>query len=264
MKNYVISLPNATLRREHINKEFSEKGIDFEFFDAFCPSEKLNNTISELLPKLALQQKLTQGEKACFISHIFLWKKCIDDNLDYIAIFEDDVFLGKDAHEFLSNDNWLTTRIPNNNFIIHLETYLFPSRYEKSTVLKYCNRNFHIMKSMHFGAAGYIISKTAATYLLDLFSTYPTEKLEPIDMLIFHRLLDDNNFKVYQMDPAIVIQEDRLFDKSEIKLISQLEKDRASLVNKLKQNKKSGLLHKIYREFFRLKRKITHKKIKFS
>lgn len=265
MKNYVISLPNATLRRKHINKEFSEKGVDFEFFDAFSPSEKLNATIADILPNLSLQKNLTEGEKACFMSHIFLWKKCIDENLDFIAIFEDDIFLGENSQEFLSNSDWLKTRFSTqNNYIIHLETYLFPSRYEKSNILKYYNRNFHIMKSMHFGAAGYIISKSATNYLLNLLLTYSVEQLEPIDMIIFHRLLDDNNLHVYQIDPAIVIQEDRLFDKNEIKLISQLEKDRAILLEKIKQNKNSGFLHKINRELFRLKRRITHRKIRFA
>lgn len=264
MKNYVISLPNATLRRKHICKEFTDKGITFEFFDAFSPSEELNNAIKNLLPNLSLQQNLTQGEKACFISHISLWKKCIDEKLDYITIFEDDVFLGENCHKFLANDDWIKTRFTQKPYIIHLETYLFPSRYEKSNISAYCNRDFYLMKSMHFGAAGYVISNSAAKYLLNLLSEYSAEQLEPIDMIIFHRLLNDSNFDVYQLDPAIIIQEDRLFNKTEIKLFSQLENDRSSLLKKFKKDKKTGVFYKIQRELFRLKRKITHKKVKFA
>ncbi len=35
-----------------------------------------------------------------------LWKKCVDDNLAYISIFEDDILLGENAEQFLANDEW--------------------------------------------------------------------------------------------------------------------------------------------------------------
>lgn len=264
IKNYVISLETAQQRREHITQEFSDKGINFEFFDALFPSPKLDEEINRLLPNLSLQDNLTIGEKACFMSHISLWKKCLDDNLDYIAIFEDDVFMGKNSDAFLSTDLWLKERFSENeSYIIHLETFVFPSKYKRSNIKPYYGRKFHIMSSMHFGAAGYIISKSAIKYLFKLFLSYKPSQLEPIDMLIFERLLNDKNLVVYQLSPAICIQENRLYQTG-LKLKSQLEDDRAKLLKTIKKDRKAkNIFSKVGRELFRLKRRVTHKKIKF-
>ena len=78
MKKFVISLSTATERREHIFREFSKKSINFDFFDALTPepaaifAKELNLKINE--------QSLTKGEVACFMSHVFLWKKMITEN----------------------------------------------------------------------------------------------------------------------------------------------------------------------------------------
>ena len=71
--NYVISLTSAYQRREHIQKEFSQQNIPFEFFDALKPSKELTSLIEKFIPNL-LHAKLTEGEKACFMSHYMLWQ----------------------------------------------------------------------------------------------------------------------------------------------------------------------------------------------
>jgi glycosyl transferase, family 25 len=93
MKNFVISLKTATARREHIQKEFGKQNIDFEFFDALTP-----DLAKPLAEKMALQVHedfLTSGELACFMSHVSIWQKMVDEQIPHLAIFEDDVYLGK-------------------------------------------------------------------------------------------------------------------------------------------------------------------------
>ena len=119
MHNYVISVKNSYKRREHITQEFSKHHILFDFFDAIT-LETIERACNELSISLENSQ-LSDGEKACFLSHLCLWKKCIDKKLDYIAVFEDDVYLGKDANSFFMDHNWLT----NNQFdFIKTETFL--------------------------------------------------------------------------------------------------------------------------------------------
>lgn len=48
--NYVISLTSAYQRREHIQKEFSQQNIPFEFFDALKPSKELTIVNGEIYP----------------------------------------------------------------------------------------------------------------------------------------------------------------------------------------------------------------------
>ena len=72
IQNFVISVKTATKRREHIMCEFGKQGIAFEFFDAVTPTD-----ISKYAQKLSIpiinNQRLTDGEKACFLSHVALW-----------------------------------------------------------------------------------------------------------------------------------------------------------------------------------------------
>ncbi|HEZ6269483.1 TPA: glycosyltransferase family 25 protein, partial [Neisseria meningitidis] len=107
MQNHVISLASAAERRAHIAATFGARGIPFQFFDALMPSEELNRMMAELVPGLAKQHLLSEVEKACFMSHAVLWKQALDEGLPYVAVFEDDVLLGKDAEKFLAEDTWL-------------------------------------------------------------------------------------------------------------------------------------------------------------
>ncbi|WP_204352538.1 glycosyltransferase family 25 protein [Aggregatibacter kilianii] len=119
-KNFVISIPTADKRRNHIIEQFGRQNIPFEFFDAFTPSPELDSLIQWNLPQLD-ETTFTNGEKACFMSHLELWKKCIDEDLPYINIFEDDIYLGENADHFLSQDKWLVQRFDlSSKFIIHV------------------------------------------------------------------------------------------------------------------------------------------------
>lgn len=61
---------------------------------------------------LAIQQNnLSQNELACLYSHISLWKKAVDEKMQAIAIFEDDIYLSAGAELFLKDSNWLTVDI---------------------------------------------------------------------------------------------------------------------------------------------------------
>ena len=69
--------------------------------------------MEKFIPNL-LHAKLTEGEKACFMSHYMLWQKCLSEDLPYIYIFEDDVLLGENANKFLAEDEWLEERFKTN------------------------------------------------------------------------------------------------------------------------------------------------------
>lgn len=159
-KNAVISISTADKRRNHIIDQFGQKQIPFEFFDAFTPSDRLDAHLQRYLPNVEATSKLTAGEKGCLMSHFMLWKKCVDDNLDYISIFEDDILLGEHAEQFLANNEWLKVRFNFQEiFVLRLETFLMPVQLEhQQQILPFQKRTIDILKSKHFGTAGYIIS----------------------------------------------------------------------------------------------------------
>ena len=229
-KNAVISISTADKRRNHIIDQFGQKQIPFEFFDAFTPSDRLDAHLQRYLPNVENTSKLTAGEKGCLVSHFMLWKKCVDDNLDYISIFEDDILLGENAEQFLANDEWLKVRFNFQEiFVLRLETFLMPVQLEKQQqILPFQERNIDILKSKHFGTAGYIISNGAAKYLINLFENLAVDEVKAIDEIIFNEQINVGAYQVYQLNPAICVQELQLNQENSL-LVSDLQQERKKI-----------------------------------
>lgn len=225
--NYVISLITATKRRKHIENEFKRHHISFQFYDALMPSERLNTLIQTFLPNLA-NASLSEGEKACFMSHYMLWKKCVDEDLPFIYIFEDDVLLGEDAYAFLEDDIWLYERFKKEDaFVLRFETFLNYSKCVEANILPYQERKILKLVVENCGTAGYVISKEAILRLLCFIETIPSEHLCSIDLIMFNRFNKDT----YQLVPALCIQEEQFSSNNSI-LTSQLQKDRLTFHRK--------------------------------
>lgn len=249
IKSYVISLPSASQRRAHIIQEFAEKQIPFEFFDAFSPSERMNETASELIPALLQNTTLTNGEKGCLLSHLALWKKCVDNNLDYIAVFEDDIFLSDDASLFLKSEIYpLNSLKPT---IIRYETYKMPVRLYKKEKYTIEGRDLSKLLSPHWGTAGYLINFSAAKYLLDFLYFGRSEDVLPVDKIMFEKMLNNEEINIYQLSPAICIQDVRL-NGSCSELNSMIGERQG------KSDKKTNtIISKLLKEFGRLKRNVS-------
>lgn len=244
-KNFVISISTADKRRNHIIQQFGQQNIPFEFFDAFTPSERLNDHLLRYLPNVAATPKLTMGEKGCLMSHFMLWKKCVNQNLDYITLFEDDILLGENAKQLLAEDEWLKVRFNFQEiFVLRLETFLMPVKLERQQgILPYHQREIDILKSKHFGTAGYVISYGAAKYLIELFEKLSSEEIEAIDEIMFNQLIDAPGYRVYQLNPAICVQELQLHQDGSL-LLSHLEQERK---NKPKVRQKKTLKQRFVR-----------------
>lgn len=248
--NFVISLASAKDRRLHIANEFETKSIKYHFFDAIQP-----NQIPLMEEKYGISlsnSKLTAGEKACFFSHVEVWKIAIENNLQYVAIFEDDVFLGKNAGDFLSNFDW----VPENFHIIKLEMFEeYVLMDFKRTSLKN-RRSLRKLNEMHLGTAGYILSLEGAKDYLNYIKSKNIN--EALDHLMFESYLKTDRKMVYQMIPGLSAQADRI---GKYNLESQLENDRK--YNRLNYDVpkiKLTLIQKLKREFFRL---IHQMKVRF-
>lgn len=193
-----------------------------------------------LCPAL-LEADLTAGEKACFMSHVVLWEKCVDENMPFISIFEDDVVLGQESNVFFRNYQWLEKRFNiSDKFILNYETDCDPVTREKTNIQPFSGREFSQLKSVNYGMAGYLLTQSYVRYILDILKKLRQEDILPIDTLIFGRLLNELDYKAYQIEPANCIQEDKLNRKNS-QLTSQLEDER----QQRKLPKKRSLLEKI-------------------
>ena len=82
LKNYVINVATNTERQAHIQQEFGKKNIPFTFFKAVTPID--TDSVYQQLGLTADTSHCTAGEMACLLSHVSLWQRCLDENLDYI------------------------------------------------------------------------------------------------------------------------------------------------------------------------------------
>lgn len=245
LNSYVISLKNQSERRKHIQRIFDEINLKFEFYDAIDQTH-INKVLEKYSIKLTASH-LSKGEVACYISHFCLWKLVVDNELDYVAVFEDDIYLAKDASVLLKELNWL----PREFDVIKLETMLEQVFIFKTTELGN-NRYLTKMQSSHMGGAGYIVSKKGALKLIN--KTLSDGIIAPVDHLIFDWLIANAN-EVYQINPAICIQ-DKVYNENSPLFESSLEETRS---DKPKKPKSKGF-QKVIRELRRIKNQVTTNK----
>ena len=242
-KAAVVSLTNEYERRQHIDSLFDAHNLDFSYFDAINKFQ-----IDDTLKKYDLTintDRMSLGEVACYLSHYCLWQQVIEYNLPYLMVFEDDIYFSKSAKTILNNLDWL----PDSFDVIKLET-MYDRVMIKADIVLQSPYKLCRMKTKHLGTAGYIISYEGAKNMIELVRQLGISR--PVDHFIFDEFLGRNVHDVYQLSPAICIQ-DKIYYSIDSKFGSVIEEDRApqALVKH-----KLSLLQKIRREHNRLLRQL--------
>jgi len=250
IKNYVISLRSANDRRNHIEKEFAKNKVDFEFFNAIEP---IDNDI--ILNIFSIEKKrtmqLSNQELACLLSHLSLWQKAIDNNLEYIGVFEDDIFLGKNADYLLNNNEWLKGKD-----ILKLEKFHRKAEFSIiSTRIEGINRKIYKLLGKNLGTGGYILSSKGCHYMINYLKTI--ENIDPVDIFMFNQVKHKKQLPVFQLQPAIVIQ-DSILNPNNTNLSSSIYH------NEKLENKKDNIVYKIKKETIRAIRSLRVRNIYFQ
>lgn len=256
MECFVISLTKAHERRVHIQQEFGKQNIDFQFFDALTPDLAL--PFSQQLGLNFNSDILTQGELACFMSHVSIWKKMIDENIPYAAVFEDDVFLGEDAGRLLKETAWIK---PDWHII---KTEAFAERVfltGQAEKLSECEREIVQLAGKNLGTAGYILSlKGAQAY----FEYVKRIELIPLDHVMFDQFIEQKVMPVYQVKPALCIQEMMLHPEKNTVLSSELFTERRARMKKMKKKGFAKLMVEIARIFTQIQYAMKGKSVPFK
>lgn len=245
MNIQIISLATEFNRRAHMSAEMKKHNIfSYEFFDAISSAD-IKLTAEKLEIDLD-KSELSNGEKGCLLSHISLWKKIIVENLDYLVILEDDIYLGQDADLFLSSSDW----IPSGIDFIKFEKFSNHISVNKEPLDIKCNRQLFQLKKEHLGTAGYLINQSMAKQLLSYVESLSFFK--PVDQLIFNDFIRSEIVPVYQMVPGLSIQ-DFLLENKTTSLVSSIEQERIAAKKKrnLYEKSKRTLGEKIFKEIFR-------------
>lgn len=208
VRNFVISLSDENVkRREHIRDQFRSRKVEFSFFDAVTPDKNTAYLREYDLEKA--QTTLSPVEISCFLSHYRLWRKIVDEEIQFAGIFEDDIYLGVDASQFIMSSDW----IPKNLHILKLEKGIQKKiRTSLKAIETYNTRSIFTLKSAYYGAAGYIISNEGAKFLLKKYEML--DNLLPVDVYLFRVLLSETTYKVGQLIPALCVQDFILYNSA--------------------------------------------------
>lgn len=126
----------------------------------------------------------------------------IDQNIKYMMIFEDDIYLGKNTNRFMTDPQWISEQLDNID-IIKLETSLEKVHIGQKKI-SYDPWSLYQLKSWHTGSASYIITNKGGRTLLQYIQSLQEHEYVPIDHILFDKLLSKT--LVYQLSPALSTQ----------------------------------------------------------
>ena len=95
---FMVNLERRQDRHDRMKYNFDNLGIDYELVPA-VDGRKMDETLLAekgitMLPQFSEPfhgRALTYGEIGCFLSHYQLWQRMVEENLETVLIFEDDI-----------------------------------------------------------------------------------------------------------------------------------------------------------------------------
>lgn len=192
MRVYVISLPQCKLRRQSIEANLQQLKLEYEIFSAIdgnCLSEqhqKLVQTQDKVLLSMAggrqllVEDKLSNGEIGCALSHLHVYQKILDSQDEYACVLEDDCILTEHFIEAMQSLDKLPADWDLVNFSYHIGLRNWPwakKYYFGSSNVQYFQRVglYHPTLNAIFNrrrflcmAVAYIIKRNACNQLIKL------------------------------------------------------------------------------------------------
>lgn len=170
MKVFVISLQRSLDRRSRVSHMLKERGLEFEFFDAVDGrSLDHNSHVAAGAP-----WALLPGEVGCYLSHLGVWRRVVNEHVDVALVLEDDAFFDVSALAVIeacikSTQGWDAIRL---------------SSIEKQVglIVRKMGDDFRLIlpTKSPSGLAGYLVSHSGAKRMLAAYG----EILMPIDTAI--------------------------------------------------------------------------------
>ena len=108
-KIFVISLQDATKRRERIGEQLARQNLAFRFIDAIDGRGGLSSRHKQRVDYEAMIRNLgrpmSDAECACSLSHLKVYRQIVNEGLDGAVVLEDDALWSEQATSLLSSLN---------------------------------------------------------------------------------------------------------------------------------------------------------------
>lgn len=199
---YVLNLDRHPERLATIAAQLDAQGADWVRFAAVDGAKLSEEALDCLVARSGPIPRMTRGARACTASHILIFRQFLETTADYALVLEDDAALAPT----LAVD--LAALVAAGGFDILNINRQTPSGQTKRLIvrrrptLEMAGFAVHDLVGIHYGTAGYVISRHAAQVVLDL---YPMPDV-PIDHILFNPNLSKlfGRIRIQQLFPALV------------------------------------------------------------
>ncbi len=236
MRTFIINLKESTDRRQYMINEMKKTNLEYEFFDA-VNGRNIRN-IDEIYLRedsfKKIRKILTYGEIGCAMSHLLIYKKMIDENIEQALILEDDIIVSNDFKHVFNE----LLKIKKNNYVILLgqsDPQLLKKIYRQTVAPKY---SLVKIFDSGYGTYGYIIDNAAARVIYSM--NYPV-LYEADRWNVFWKFID-----IYVLLPYIIN-----YDKDSVSMINSIESRTVK-----KAPNQHPLIYIFFRKSFSLAKKI--------
>lgn len=184
MLRLVINLNRSKSRWKSIQQQFEKLNLviqRIEAIDAQTATLPRDKVAPQGHPKkYYFPRKLSDGEVACYLSHMKCWETLLESGEQWAAIFEDDALLSPRAKSFLGLADW----IPCNIHVLQLHTYEehWKCRTTKKAFPLADGSALYTVIKPSYGTCCYLIDRQAAEKALELSSLLAA----PIDEFLFN------------------------------------------------------------------------------
>ena len=225
MKIYIINLEHKVNLRKEMEDKLKNINIEYEFFSAVYGRDlddkyyKENNIIIDPLFRNSwTNSSITTGEIGCSLSHYFVWKKALDENIEYPIIIEDDAIL-EENFEIMCKE--IIDKKPSFD-MIYLGRKTFR---EDNGINTNLNENYNLMNPVFsYWTVGYMLSLEGTKKLVDcgfLQNLITVDEFLPMLYLNLHGTYCDKSryniqeFHTFAIEPKIVRPKPNTFLESE-------------------------------------------------
>lgn len=188
---FVLSLKVSLNRRSVVKKIFNDEKLEYFISDGIMSTDlyKYPNAIST---RSAIF--LSEGSIGCWLGHYSIWKKIIDQKIEYAIIFEDDITVTKN---FKSELKPALKVVPNSFDILFLNSGNNNPHNKRFIV----NKQVFVPYQIRNGTYSYIVSNKGAAKLLDMIPSVQVTR-GGVDSAI-GSLIRDKRILAYHMNEPL-------------------------------------------------------------
>jgi len=229
---YVLNLSRHTKRLESMRTQLKKQNLNWERFPAIDANYASEKELFEFTDPKGPIPRMGAGARACTCGHFKIWLHFLSTNAPVAFILEDDAILSKEFSNFITESERHVSQIEILNFNRQNSKGLHKKLVvSKKNVLSTSIFTAQKLLAPHYGTAGYMITRNAASILINNIKRTNM----PIDHLLFNPNISkfSKNFNVYQSFPAFSEPNIQTFNTS---IQDEMIPESFSLLNKIKRS----------------------------